>query len=54
MDIFIDSANLEEIKYWNKLGVLKGVTTNPALLSTQKTSTVELLKEISNLVAPIL
>lgn len=52
MDIFIDSANLEEIKYWNKLGVLKGVTTNPALLSTQKISPVELLKEISNLVAP--
>ena len=52
MEIFIDSANLEEIKYWHKLGILKGVTTNPALLSAQKTSPVKLLKEISNLVAP--
>ena len=42
MEIFIDSANLEEIKYWHKLGILKGVTTNPALLSTQKTSPVKL------------
>ena len=30
--MYIDSANLEEITELNKLGIFKGVTTNPTLL----------------------
>jgi transaldolase len=33
MKFFIDTANLDEIKEANKLGVLDGVTTNPTLIS---------------------
>lgn len=35
MKIFLDSANLQEIQYWNDLCVLKGVTTNIKLLAEQ-------------------
>ena len=32
MEIFIDSANLEEIRRWLEYGVVDGVTTNPTIL----------------------
>ena len=32
MEIFIDTAITEEIEKASKLGVIKGVTTNPSLL----------------------
>ena len=34
MKIFIDSANLEEIKYGYDSGILDGVTTNPSLIKS--------------------
>lgn len=46
MKLFIDSANLEEIKKANALGVLDGVTTNPTLLSKEKQEPTEQLKKI--------
>jgi len=33
MKFFIDTANLDEIKEANDLGVLDGVTTNPSLMA---------------------
>lgn len=33
MKFFIDTANIDEIKEANRLGVLDGVTTNPSLIS---------------------
>lgn len=33
MKFFIDTANLDEIREANKLGILDGVTTNPSLVS---------------------
>ena len=33
MRFFIDTANIEEIKEANELGVICGVTTNPSLIS---------------------
>ncbi|HEY4149814.1 MAG TPA: fructose-6-phosphate aldolase [Chitinophagaceae bacterium] len=33
MKIFIDTANLDEIKEVNEMGILNGVTTNPTLMS---------------------
>lgn len=35
MKLFLDSANIEEIKIVNELGILGGVTTNPTLLARQ-------------------
>ena len=35
MKFFIDTANLDEIKEANKLGVLDGVTTNPSLMAKE-------------------
>jgi len=32
MKFFIDTANVEEIKKANDLGLLDGVTTNPSLI----------------------
>lgn len=46
MKLFIDSANLEEIKKANTLGVLDGVTTNPTLLAKEKQEPIAQLKKI--------
>lgn len=36
MKIFLDSANIEQIRQAKTLGALEGVTTNPSLLSKEK------------------
>jgi len=46
MKFFIDTANIEEIKKAWELGVINGVTTNPSLISKEKTEPVALFKEI--------
>lgn len=35
MDIFLDTANLEQIKKGARLGVVRGVTTNPTLVAKE-------------------
>ena len=35
MKLFIDTANIEEIKEANELGVICGVTTNPSLIAKE-------------------
>lgn len=51
MKIFIDSANIKEIKEAQALGVIDGVTTNPTLMAKENRPAEDLLKEISALVA---
>ena len=46
MKIFIDTANVAEIKEAWSMGVVDGVTTNPSLISRENREPVELLKEI--------
>lgn len=46
MRIFLDTANIDEIKKWNETGILDGVTTNPTHLSKEKTEPTKLVKEI--------
>ncbi|MCF7877703.1 MAG: fructose-6-phosphate aldolase [Candidatus Omnitrophica bacterium] len=46
MKLFIDTANLEEIKKACSYGVLDGVTTNPTLLSREGNDPSEQLKRI--------
>ena len=50
MKLFIDTANLEEIKMANSYGVLDGVTTNPTLLSKEKENPNALLVKICDIV----
>ncbi len=46
MKIFIDSADIEEIREAQKLGVVDGVTTNPSLISKTGRAFEEVVKEI--------
>ena len=50
MKIFIDTANIEEIKEANSWGILDGVTTNPTLVSREKTGFRDLITEITGIV----
>ncbi|MDA8171273.1 MAG: fructose-6-phosphate aldolase [Nitrospiraceae bacterium] len=46
MKIFIDTANLAEIKEAVRMGVVDGVTTNPSLISKENREPFDLLAEI--------
>ncbi len=46
MKIFIDSANLGEIKKANEWGVIDGVTTNPSLVAKENKDFKEIVREI--------
>lgn len=48
MKFFIDTANIEEIRAANALGILAGVTTNPTLVAKEGVSFHERLKEITD------
>ncbi|MFH1238550.1 MAG: transaldolase family protein, partial [bacterium] len=50
MKIFIDSANLEEIKEAASLGIIDGVTTNPTLLAREGKDPHKVLKEIAQII----
>src|SRR5690625_4063377 len=51
MEFFIDTANIDEIKKANELGVLAGVTTNPTLVAKEGGDVHEQLREITNIVS---
>ena len=46
MKIFMDTANVEEIKELNEWGIVYGVTTNPSLIAKTGRSQEEVIKEI--------
>jgi len=50
MKIFIDTANLEEIREAASMGLLDGVTTNPSLVAKEKKEFRKLLEEICAIV----
>ncbi len=50
MKLFIDTANIEEIKKAADLGVIKGVTTNPSLIAKEGRDLKEVIKEICEIV----
>jgi transaldolase len=51
MKIFLDTANIDEIRDAASLGVLNGVTTNPSLMSKEKRGDYKkMLKEICDIV----
>lgn len=50
MKFFIDTANVDEIRKANELGVICGVTTNPSLIAKEGRDFVEVVKEIASIV----
>jgi len=46
MKIFIDTANIEQIKEVNSWGILDGVTTNPSLIAKEKKDFATIVNEI--------
>lgn len=50
MKFFIDTANIDEIKEANDMGVLDGVTTNPSLVAKEGREFIPLLEEICRIV----
>ncbi|MBI4302833.1 MAG: fructose-6-phosphate aldolase [Chloroflexi bacterium] len=51
MQIFLDTANLDEIRTAAKLGVVSGVTTNPSLIAKEKRADMKaVIKEIVSII----
>ena len=50
MKLFIDTANVDEIRAANDLGVICGVTTNPSLIAKEGKVFEEVIKEITTIV----
>lgn len=50
MKMFVDTANIEEIKKANALGVICGVTTNPSLIAKEGRDFKEVINEITSIV----
>lgn len=50
MKLFIDTANVDEIREANDLGVICGVTTNPTLIAREGRDFKEVVREIASIV----
>jgi len=50
MKLFIDTANISEIKKANDWGVIDGVTTNPSLISKEKKTFKDIIDDILNII----
>ena len=50
MKFFIDTANIDEIKKANDMGIICGVTTNPSLIAKEGRDVYEVVKEIASIV----
>lgn len=50
MKFFIDTANVNEIREANEMGMICGVTTNPSLIAKEGKDYIETLKEIVEIV----
>lgn len=46
MKIFLDSANIEEIRQAKAIGAIEGVTTNPSLLAKEKGDWKKIIRQI--------
>ena len=50
MKLFLDTASLDEIREAHRWGVLRGITTNPTLISKESQDFLPLVKEICSIV----
>lgn len=51
MKVFLDTANLDQIREASSWGILDGVTTNPTLMSKENLKFEDLVKEICKIVS---
>lgn len=47
MKLFIDTANLEEVRKASELGIISGVTTNPTLISKEENNVKVIVREMT-------
>ncbi|MBQ2875928.1 MAG: fructose-6-phosphate aldolase [Clostridia bacterium] len=52
MRILLDTANINDIRYFNEYYPIEGVTTNPTILSKEKGNVIENLSEIRRIIGP--
>lgn len=50
MEIFLDTADVEEIKKYARMGIIEGVTTNPALIAKEGRDFKDVVEEICSIV----
>ena len=50
MQIFLDTANLEDIKKYAVYGLVDGVTTNPSLIAKEGVSLEKRIREICEVI----
>lgn len=50
MQIFLDTANVDEIRKYAKIGIIDGVTTNPALIAREGRDFKEVVQEICSII----
>ena len=50
MKFFVDTANVEDIRKANDMGIICGVTTNPSLIAKEGRDFGEVIKEITSIV----
>lgn len=50
MRFFIDTANVDDIRKANDMGIICGVTTNPSLIAKEGRDFNEVIKEITEIV----
>lgn len=50
MKFFLDTANVDQIREANEMGVISGVTTNPSLIAKEGRDFNEVIKEITSIV----
>ncbi len=50
MDFFIDTASIEEIKKYARIGIVDGVTTNPALIAVEDRDIESIVYEICEII----
>lgn len=50
MKFFIDTANIEEIRDANSMGMVDGVTTNPSLIAKEEGEFTDIIREICQIV----
>ena len=50
MKIFLDTANLDEIRKYNDMGLLDGITTNPSLLAKEGGDPHDAMEEITRII----
>ncbi|MDY4488258.1 MAG: fructose-6-phosphate aldolase [Candidatus Limivicinus sp.] len=50
MKLFLDTANIEEIKTANAMGVISGITTNPSIIAASGRTFSQVIEEITSIV----